>query len=984
MKKISLLTASVALALVGCGGDNSDEISSSDYTFRVLDGYLSQVNITADVDLDGVCESEVIGTTDSAGIAKLAIEYKTANLCVVTTGDSIDAQRGPVADIVTLQAPAGSETANPFTDFKMRLIADGKTNEAADSLIADAMADLGLELSAIYGDYIASSEGAPSDLALKKVTLIGETLFDNPSISELANPIDTLEGITTTVAAFDETELNENYIAIGSDGTVTEPSRPTLVATVTEQTVQQHSAMVPVSLTATGTNLTYQHSGIPAGISFNSATATFSGTPTTTGVFTINTVVIDANKGRSKVVTLTLTVEGNKAPEVVNPAPENIVLEYGDASTSISVVDWFSDPESDDLTYYLDPNSPLPKGLVLNEQSGIISGTVEQAGSFEIHLYAKDRDSYSSKVTVTITIDNALPPVLNPTIPAQTVKQGVEITPIDLTTIFGPDPDGGENRYQLSDAPARITVENASIVGSSMQIGTHHIKVVAIDDENQSTASVSFTLTIEKDESLPEPGVGFANYEGMPLYWMQWNKSGFKYDALNRKLENGNIEDLNNGVIGSYQMNADGTLVFAMDAKEDQLLDIAYESADVQLLVHTGTGNSKNVWLQSTDQAKAEILLSNLNNDRPNEARFIPGNEYVSVYDDKSDNFTAGTFWQCDRVTFTTGNQFIMEECGSNEPFTADYSFNDQTGKYVISIEEDGEYEQIEFTVTGGQDDMLIVNETGDYSAKYFFKEQEKGMAFFDKVKQQPLNDSEVKTLLEFMNQMDAFDSYLQSGIARWKKPEERNGVKYDIYVVGNESELAANMVKVTDGIAILEGTLGDFFNEPKFVTFDTKKYEDPAKPNQPNGNITTAQFTQDLQDAGITTSGFVISFDTAVVINNDYAGYCANATTRPYEGDTRLSIDPETQFIKDTGLSWINLGNGNTEGKCNWDAETVSHEFSHSLGFAKHSNDSDSPFASNDYFSKWSPQSERLLKSLYINEPKTEYSNMTLSPSVE
>ncbi|MGF1909291.1 putative Ig domain-containing protein [Vibrio kasasachensis] len=973
MKKISLLTASIALALVGCGGDSNENSPSSDYTFTVLDGYLSHVNITADVDLDGFCESEVIGTTNSAGIAQLAKQYKTANLCAVTTADSIDAQRGPLTSTKTLIAPAGSKTANPFTDFKMRLmLADGETNEAADSFIADAMADLGLELSVIYGDYIASSEGAPSDLALKKVTLIGETLFDNPSIST-----DKLEGITTAVAALNETELNENYIAIGSDGSITQPSRPTLTADSTEQTIQQHSAMVEISLTATGTNLDYIHSGIPAGITFDSPTATFSGIPTTTGVFTINTVAIDANKGRSKVVTLTLTVEGNKAPEVVTPTPENVDLVYGASITDIDVTAWFSDPENDTLTYHLDPKSPLPNGLVLNEQTGLISGTVEQAGSFEINVSAKDRDNYSDKVTVTITIDNELPPVLTPTIPAQTVKQGEDITPIDLTTLFGPDPDGGENSYQLSGAPVGITIENASIVGSSTQIGTHLIKVVAIDDESQSTAPVSFNLTIEADESLPEPGVGFANYEGKPLYWMQWNKDGFKYDTLNRKLESGIIGDHVGGVTGNYQMNADGTLVFAMDGNEDHLLDIGYESADVQLLVNTGTGNSKYIWLQSTDQAKANELLSNLNGDKPTTTKFILDHEYVNISDDRSDNVDAGSYWQCNRLKFTSGNQFIMKMCDADEAFTGSYSYIEATGKYVLSID-DGDMELI---VTGGQEDMLIVNEIGNFSAKYFFKDQNKGMAFFDKVRQLPLDDNQVKELLAFMNQMNAFDSpYNQLGVARWKKPEERNGEKYDVYVVGNESELAENMVKVTDGIAILERTLGDFFNAPIFVQFDTKKYENPEIPHQPNNSIGVETFTHDLENAGIATSGFVVSFDTAVVFNNDYAGFCANATTRPYNGDTRLSIDANTQYIKDSGLAWINLGNGNTEGKCDWNAETVSHEFAHSLGFAKHSNDKDSPFASNDYYSKWNKHSERLLKSLYLNPPKTAYSEMELS----
>lgn len=78
MKKTTLLAASIALALAGCGGsDNNDTPTAKSFSVTAIDGYL----VNADVYAGENCQTKV-ATTGKGGIARIDGQYQDKH-CVL-------------------------------------------------------------------------------------------------------------------------------------------------------------------------------------------------------------------------------------------------------------------------------------------------------------------------------------------------------------------------------------------------------------------------------------------------------------------------------------------------------------------------------------------------------------------------------------------------------------------------------------------------------------------------------------------------------------------------------------------------------------------------------------------------------------------------------------------------------------------------------------------------------------------------------------
>jgi hypothetical protein len=94
----------------------------------------------------------------------------------------------------------------------------------------------------------------------------------------------------------------------------------------------------------------------------------------------------------------------NTPPE---PREDNLTVEAtieigGNAHMDLSVI--VSDPDGDDLDYFLHPwSEPLPEGLSLDNETGIISGTllsVQLLGSSEFYYYAQDPSGEQTAIQI--------------------------------------------------------------------------------------------------------------------------------------------------------------------------------------------------------------------------------------------------------------------------------------------------------------------------------------------------------------------------------------------------------------------------------------------------------------------------------------------------------------------------------------------------------------------------------------------------------
>jgi hypothetical protein len=158
---------------------------------------------------------------------------------------------------------------------------------------------------------------------------------------------------------------------------------------------------VHITLTDSGPNATpvISITGIPAGLTFSTATDTFTGTPTVAGTSTLTVTATDSTGASASVSfnwtiapastgnTITVTSPGAQSATVA--APVSVPITATDSGTGQT------------LTYSA---TTLPAGLSISSSTGVISGTPTTAGTSSVTVTAKDGTGASGSATFTWTV----------------------------------------------------------------------------------------------------------------------------------------------------------------------------------------------------------------------------------------------------------------------------------------------------------------------------------------------------------------------------------------------------------------------------------------------------------------------------------------------------------------------------------------------------------------------------------------------------
>jgi chitodextrinase len=148
------------------------------------------------------------------------------------------------------------------------------------------------------------------------------------------------------------------------------------------------------------TPLTYTLTGLPNNLTFNASTRVVSGTPATTGTFSLTYSATDQPGAKNSVVFPLVVNEASNPPDndpPVAPAVSPLSATVNVAFTA-SALPVFTD--TDPLTYSL---TGLPNGLSFNTTSRVISGTPTQQGTFTLTYVAND-GKVTEDVTFTLTV----------------------------------------------------------------------------------------------------------------------------------------------------------------------------------------------------------------------------------------------------------------------------------------------------------------------------------------------------------------------------------------------------------------------------------------------------------------------------------------------------------------------------------------------------------------------------------------------------
>ncbi|KHN92636.1 ig family protein [Pectobacterium actinidiae] len=414
-------------------------------------------------------------------------------------------------------------------------------------------------------------------------------------------------------------------------------------------------------------------SPLPAWLSFNPATGTFSGTPGNGDVGSLS-IKLTANDGDTSVsTTFALTVTNtNDAPVVSGTLPPQSVTQDGGFSFTVPA-GTFTDPDGDTLTLSatLANGSPLPTWLSFNPATGTFSGTPGNAdvGSLSIKLTANDGDtSVSTTFALTVTNTNDAP-VVSGTLPPQSVAQdgGFSFT-VPAGTFSDPDGDTLTLSATLANGsplPAWLSFNPATSTFSgtpgNADVGSLSIKVTATDTTNASV-STTFGLTVTNVNDAPV-------VSGTLPPQSVTQDGGFSFTV-----PAGTFTDPDGDTLTLSATQANGSPLPAW---------LSFNPATGTFSGMPGNGDvgSLSIKITATDPNNAAIsttfglTVTNVN-DAPVVATPIPAQ---SVSQDGSLNFTvpAGTFTDPDGDTLT-----LSATLANGSPLPAWLSFNPATGTF--------------------------------------------------------------------------------------------------------------------------------------------------------------------------------------------------------------------------------------------------------------------------------------------------------------
>jgi len=263
------------------------------------------------------------------------------------------------------------------------------------------------------------------------------------------------------------------------------PAAGTLTATAEvaySQTFTASGGTSPYTYAETGT--------LPTGITFNTATATLSGTATQAGSFPISIKVTDSTTGTgspfSQTNAYTLTVSG----PTITITPTSLTAATADAAYSQQFA-----ASGGTGTYTWTETGALPAGITLSA-AGLLSGTPAAAGSFPITVTAKDGDSFTGTENVTLTVNGPTLAMLPASLPAAS-------TNVAYTQTF--TASGGASPYTWTETgalPTGITwtAATATLAGTPTVSGTFPI-TIKVTDSTTGTGSpfsktVGYTLSV--------------------------------------------------------------------------------------------------------------------------------------------------------------------------------------------------------------------------------------------------------------------------------------------------------------------------------------------------------------------------------------------------------------------------------------------------------------------------------------------------------
>ena len=194
-----------------------------------------------------------------------------------------------------------------------------------------------------------------------------------------------------------------------------------------------------------------------------------------------------ANTSTEKIVYPFGSASTNQAPTLSAVANQS-----GSVGQSVSLALAATDPDGDTLSYSA---SGLPAGATINAATGVISGTLSTAGTYNVTAQVSDGRGGSASRSFVWTVAAAATnqsPTLN-----AVANQGNSVGQSVSLALTAADPDGDTLSYSATGLPAGTTINATSgvISGTFTTAGTYNVSA-QVSDGRGGSASRAFVWTV--------------------------------------------------------------------------------------------------------------------------------------------------------------------------------------------------------------------------------------------------------------------------------------------------------------------------------------------------------------------------------------------------------------------------------------------------------------------------------------------------------
>ncbi|NEU06754.1 T9SS type A sorting domain-containing protein, partial [Flavihumibacter sp. R14] len=277
---------------------------------------------------------------------------------------------------------------------------------------------------------------------------------------------------------------------------VSNPNQPPVVTNPPNATViqgQEFSYQV-IANDPEGTTLSYSASNLPAGLSINSSSGLISGIVNdVAGDYTVALTVQDIQGLVVNTSFVIKVVNPNLPPVITQPDNQNAL---NNAVFTYQVI--ASDPEDGQVGLVFSATG-LPAGLLINANSGLISGTVAASiGDYNVLLGVEDKEGLAGEgksFTISVSNANQPPEIIQPedqdAIKDETFSYQVQAS----------DPEDGITGlvYSANGLPAGLSISSSTglISGTVTAVeGNYSVTLDVTDQDNLGAVSKTFAIRV--------------------------------------------------------------------------------------------------------------------------------------------------------------------------------------------------------------------------------------------------------------------------------------------------------------------------------------------------------------------------------------------------------------------------------------------------------------------------------------------------------